>query len=448
MQTERDQRPASAHLRQSELSMYNTHFRCIRGCHEQHAVSKPIYRCPSCGGLLEVAHDLDALRAKSADAWKSTFASRLSSVGTDLDAHGSGVWAHHEWVMPWVRKDSIVSTGEGRTTLLFAKRAGEGIGVPQLFVKQCGTSHTGSFKDLGMTVLTSVVNQAKKDGLLDVRAICCASTGDTSAALAAYGAIAGLPVAVLLPKGLVSTAQLVQPLAHGAKVLALDTDFDGCMKIVSALAEKGIVYLANSMNALRIEGQKTVAFEIIEQLGWEVPDWVVLPSGNLGNASALYAGFAMMKALGVTSRLPRLLVAQAAAANPMVTAYRAKSKVIEPMKAQPTVATAIRIGAPVSAERAMRALTEMNGVAEDATEAELASAAARADRAGLYTCPQTAVALAVLEKARARGDVKESDRVVVVSTAHGLKFTEMKVAHAAQPIEVSADVAAVEKLIG
>jgi threonine synthase len=396
---------------------------------------------------LEVAHDLDALRAKSADEWKRTFAARLGAASLDEQTSGSGVWAHHEWVMPWVRRDAIVSTGEGRTTLLFAKRAGEGIGVPRLYVKQCGTSHTGSFKDLGMTVLTSVVNQAKTDGLLDVRAVCCASTGDTSAALAAYGAMCGLPVAVLLPKGLVSTAQLVQPLAHGAKVLALDTDFDGCMKIVSELAEKGVVYLANSMNALRIEGQKTVAFEIAQQLSWDVPEWVVLPSGNLGNASALYAGFAMMKAMGVTSRLPRLLVAQAAAANPMVLAYRAKSSRIEPQKASPTVATAIRIGAPVSAERAMRALTEMNGVAEDATEEELASAAARADRAGLYTCPQTAVALAALEKVRARGEINASDRVVVVSTAHGLKFTEMKIAQAPKPIEVHADSASVEKAI-
>jgi len=339
------------------------------------------------------------------------------------------VWAHHEWVMPWVTRENIVSTGEGRSTLLFARRAGEDLGVPELFVKQCGTSHTGSFKDLGMTVLVSVVNQAKKQGFLNVLAIACASTGDTSAALAAYGALSGLPVCVLLPKGLVSTAQLVQPLAHGSKVFALDTDFDGCMKVVAELAARGSVYLANSMNALRIEGQKTVAFEIAAQLGWEVPDWVVLPSGNLGNASALYAGFAMMKALGVTTAMPRLLVAQAEAANPMARAYASGAKEIAAIKAGETLATAIRIGAPVSGERAMRALREMNGVVLDASEDELADAAARADVRGLYVCPQTAVALAVLKKARAQGHVKEKDRVVLVSTAHGLKFTEMKLGY-------------------
>jgi threonine synthase len=376
-----------------------------------------------------VAHDLDALRTRTPQEWKSLLAERAQH-GTDRQTSHSGVWAHHEWVMPWVEKENVVSTGEGRSTLLFARRAGEDLGVPELYVKQCGTSHTGSFKDLGMTVLVSVVNQAKKQGLLDVMAIACASTGDTSAALAAYGALSGLPVCVLLPKGLVSNAQLVQPLAHGAKVFALDTDFDGCMRVVSDLAASGRVYLANSMNALRIEGQKTVAFEIAAQLGWEVPEWVVLPSGNLGNASALYAGFAMLKALGLTTSLPRLLVAQAHAANPMVRAFAAGTKDITNITAGATLATAIRIGAPVSAERAMRALSEMNGIAEDATEDELADAAARADVRGLYVCPQTAVALAALKKARDKGHVKATDRVVVVSTAHGLKFTEMKLGYA------------------
>src|SRR5690606_20645738 len=163
--------------------------------------------------------------------------------------------------------------------------------------------HSGSFKDLGMTVLVSVVRSAVRRGL-KVKAVACASTGDTSASLAAYGAAAGLPVVVLLPRGKISTAQLVQPLAHGALVLGLDTDFDGCMAIVKRLAAEDIVYLANSMNPLRIVGQKTVGIEIVQQFEWEVPDWVVLPSGNLGNASALHAGFSLMQELGVISRLP------------------------------------------------------------------------------------------------------------------------------------------------
>jgi threonine synthase len=210
-------------------------------------------------------------------------------------------------------------------------------------------------------------------------------------------------------------------------VLGLDTDFDGCMKIVQQLAQEGLVYLANSMNPLRLEGQKTVGIEIVQQFGWQVPDWVILPSGNLGNASALYAGFKMMKDLGVIDRYPRIAVAQAENANPMYLAFKAGKKDVEPVTAKPTQATAIQIGNPVSAPRAMVALAEMNGIVEQASEQELADAAARADATGMYTCPHTAVGLAVLEKLRQNGTIKESDKVVCVSTANGLKFTEFKV---------------------
>lgn len=277
-----------------------------------------------------------------------------------------------------------------------------------------------------MTVLVSVVRQALRDGL-KVKAVACASTGDTSASLAAYGAAAGLPVVVLLPRGRISTGQLVQPLANGSLVLGLDTDFDGCMAVVRQLAEAGVVYLANSMNPLRIEGQKTVAIEIVQQFDWKVPDWVVLPSGNLGNAAALYAGFKMMRDLGVIDRYPRLVVAQAEAANPMVRAWSAGKREIEPIQADTTLASAIQIGNPVSAPRAFRALDAMQGVVEQASEQELADAAAAADATGMYTCPHTAVGLAVLGKLVKRGQIKRSDRVVCISTAHGLKFTEFKV---------------------
>jgi threonine synthase len=280
-----------------------------------------------------------------------------------------------------------------------------------------------------MTVLVSVVRQAIAEKKLSPRALACASTGDTSASLAAYGAAAGLPVVVLLPRGLVSTAQLVQPLAHGATVLALETDFDGCMAIVRELARRDLVYLANSMNPLRIEGQKTVAIEIVQQFDWQVPDWVVLPSGNLGNAGALYAGFDMMQKLGLTSKMPRLCVAQAKNADPMYRAFKEGKETVEPMRAERTYASAIQIGNPVSAPRAMAALKAMNGVVEEASEEELADACARADRTGLYTCPHTGVALATLFKLRARGVVGPDERVVVVSTANGLKFTEFKLGY-------------------
>lgn len=430
---------------------YSSVFRCLAGCPGSFPITQPIYRCPACGGLLDVAHDLEALRDRSAASWMKLFDDRYKRTAWP---YGSGVWGKREWVAPSMPDDAIVSMDEGGTNLFWAERYGKSIGLSDLWVKLCGNSHTGSFKDLGMTVLVSVVRQAIREGL-QVRAIACASTGDTSAALAAYGAAAGLPVVVLLPKGKVSTAQLVQPIAAGALVLALDTDFDGCMAIVQRLAEEGVVYLANSMNALRLEGQKTVAIEMVQQFDWTVPDWVVLPSGNLGNAYALYSGFKMMKELGLITRFPRLCVAQSAHANPLYLAWneitRGGKREVTAQKAKETLASAIQIGNPVSAPRALLALEAMNGVAEQATEEELCDAAARADKTGMYTCPHTAVALAALEKLVKRGLVEKHHRVIVVSTANGLKFTEFKVryhdktlpgvssAHANPPVELPAD---------
>ncbi|MGA2447552.1 MAG: threonine synthase [Polyangiaceae bacterium] len=401
-------------------------FRCFAGCAGEYPLTQPIYRCPSCDGLLEVFHDMEALRVHTAAEWKKLFDDRWMRTQWP---YGSGVWGKREWVAPQMPDDCIVSTGEGGTNMFWAERLGRDIGVHDLWIKLCGNSHTGSFKDLGMTVLVSTVRHAIRLGTLGTRVLCCASTGDTSAALAAYGAAAGLPVAVLLPRGMVSSAQLVQPLAHGARVFALETDFDGCMAVVKELARRKLVYLANSMNPLRIEGQKTVSVEIVQQFDWQPPDWIILPSGNLGNAAALYAGFRMMRELGLVDRLPRLCVAQAERANPMYRAFTAGKDVVEPIAARPTLASAIQIGNPVSAPRAMAALKAMDGVVEQATEEELAEASARADRTGLYTCPHTGVALACLFKLRDRGLVEPHHRVVVVSTANGLKFTEFKLAY-------------------
>ena len=216
--------------------------------------------------------------------------------------------------------ENIVSIYEGGTNLFWAERYGRVLGVEDLWVKQCGNSHTGSFKDLGMTVLVSVVKQMIAEGQ-QINAIACASTGDTSAALATYCAAAGIPAVVLLPRDKISPAQLVQPLANGALVLSLDTDFDGCMALVQEITKERNVYLANSMNTLRIEGQKTVAIEIVQQFDWEVPDWIVIPGGNLGNVSALGNGFLMMRDLGLIQKLPRIAVAQAENANPLYRAY-------------------------------------------------------------------------------------------------------------------------------
>ncbi len=405
------------------MSRYRARFRCFAGCPGEYPLTEPVYRCPTCDGLLLVQHDVQALRDRSAASWMKLFDERYKRTAWP---YGSGVWGKREWIAPEVPDSAIVSTDEGGTNLFWAERLGHEIGMNDLWIKQCGNAHSGSFKDLGMTVLVSVVRQSIAEGRTRPLALACASTGDTSASLAAYGAAAGLPVVVLLPRGRVSSAQLVQPLAHGAKVIALDADFDGCMRVVRELTRRGLVYLANSMNPLRIEGQKTVAIEVVQQFDWQVPDWIVLPSGNLGNAAALYAGFQMMLDLGLVPRLPRLCVAQATNANPMYRAFIEGRMVIEPIVAKETVASAIQIGNPVSGPRAMAALAAMNGVVEEATEDEISDACARADLTGLYTCPHTGVALAALFKLRNRGVIQPGDRTVVVSTASGLKFTEFK----------------------
>lgn len=402
---------------------YAARFRCVAGCPGTFPLDEVIYTCPTCGELLEVAHDLDALRDRSAAAWMRTFEERWMSTRWP---YGSGVWGKKEWVAPGLRDEHVVSMAEGGSNLFWAERYGKTLGLDELWLKLCGNSHTGSFKDLGMTVLVSVVKQMIADGK-PIRAIACASTGDTSAALAAYCAAAGIRAVVLLPKGKISTAQLVQPLANGALVLALDTDFDGCMAIVQRLAKEPGVYLANSMNSLRLEGQKTVAIEMVQQFEWQVPDWVIIPGGNLGNVSALGAGFEMMLALGLISKRPRICVAQAQAANPLYLAYQKGWDAFAPITAGPTEASAIRIGNPVSIRRAIRTLSAFDGVVEQASEEELSEAAAAADRTGTYACPHTGVALAALEKLAAKKMIERGQRAVVISTANGLKFTDFKV---------------------
>src|SRR6476660_9835305 len=296
---------------------YTASFLCIAGCTGEHSLESAIYRCPTCGDLLEVSHDVEALRDRGPAAWMKLFDERYKRTQWP---YGSAVWGKKEWVCPSIEDAHIVSMDEGGTNLFWADRFGQSLGLEDLWVKQCGNSHTGSFKDLGMTVLVSMVRQMIAHGS-SVRAIACASTGDTSASLAAYAAAAGIPAIVILPRGKITTAQLVQPLANGATVLSLDTDFDGCMAIVQRLAVDNRVYLANSMNSLRLEGQKTVAIEIVQQFDWQVPDVVIIPSGNLGNVSALGAGFDLLEALGVTTKRPRIVVAQAEAANPLYLDY-------------------------------------------------------------------------------------------------------------------------------
>ena len=402
---------------------YHAWFQCREGCDEKYPLNEVIYRCQQCNGLLEVKHDIDLLRRRSGAAWKELFNERYMRTQYP---YGSGVWGKKELVCPNIDDENVVSMYEGGTNLFWAERFGKEIGLSNLWIKQCGNSHTGSFKDLGMTVLVSMVKQVVKRGG-DIRVVMCASTGDTSASLAAYAAAAGIPAVILLPRDKVSHAQLIQPIANGAITLALETDFDGCMSVVQQLAERKDFYLANSINSLRIEGQKTISIELVQQFDWEAPDWVIIPGGNLGNVTALGLGFLIMRDLGIIDRLPRIACAQSSKANPLYQSFLNDFKTFDPVTAQATIATAIRIGHPVSVKKAINVLKKFDGIVEQATEDELANAAASADRTGLFNCPHTGVALAVLLKMVESRLIQRDDRVIVISTANGLKFPEFKI---------------------
>ncbi|HTG74580.1 MAG TPA: threonine synthase [Terriglobia bacterium] len=405
-------------------------FECFSGCGVRYSLEEILYRCPKCGSLLEVRHDVAALQSRPGKEWKELFDARMGRE--------SGVWSRKEVVLPELRPESIVSLGEGNSPLIRSEALAREFGVAEVRVKQCGTSHTGSFKDLGMTVLVSMVNQIRSK----VRAVACASTGDTSAALSAYCAAAGLPSIVFLPKDKVSLAQLIQPIANGAITLSIDTDFDGCMKIVQEITRDGSIYLANSMNSLRVEGQKTISFEIAQQLNWEVPDFVVVPGGNLGNVSAIANGFVLMKQMGLVERIPRLVCAQTERANPFYKAYVHGFERLDAMTAGNTLATAIQIGNPVSFPKAIVAMKQTNGIVEEVTEAELANAANQADRFGFFNDPQTGVALAATAKLVRSGSISKSSKIVVISTAHGLKFIDFKLRfHRRELTGTSADLA-------
>jgi len=436
----------------AEKPRYRAWFQSLAHPSERYPLDEVVYTDRE-GGLLQVVHDMDELKKTKAVQWKELFEARAHKTQWP---YGSGVWGKKEWVLPELDNENVVSMYEGHTNLFWAERYGRTLGVEDLWLKLCGNSHTGSFKDLGMTVLVSMVKEMRARGKA-IRAVACASTGDTSAALSAYAAAAEIPAIVFLPRGKISLAQLIQPVANGAIVFALDTDFDGCMEIVKKVAEQDGIYLANSMNSLRIEGQKTVGMEIVQQFDWEVPDWIVIPGGNLGNVSALAKGLDMLMDLGLVNRRPRIVCAQAENANPLYRAFQRDFRVFEPIHARPTLASAIQIGNPVSYEKAVDAIRRYDGVVEQASESELAEEAARADRTGLFNCPHTGVALAATRKLVERGTIRPSDRVIVISTAHGLKFVDFKVRYhemrleevEAQepnpPIELPADYAVVRE---
>jgi threonine synthase len=387
--------------------------RCIN-CGQVHAAAGQSFRCPACGELLEIFFPDWVKKLATPAELKTSWLKRKSSR---LSADQSGVWRFRD-LLPDVDHHHAITLREGNTPLYEMPRCARIAGVDHLLAKHQGMNPTGSFKDTGMTVAASAARQR------GFRWVACASTGNTSASMAAYAARGGMRSLVLIPEGKISWGKLSQSLDYGALTCQLRTDFDGCMRVLNEVVERLPVYLLNSVNPYRLEGQKTAAIEMMEQLDWEVPEHVIVPGGNLGNSSALGKAFLEMKELGLISHLPKLSVIQAEGANPLVRSVREfGGKKLVPVQAE-TTATAIRIGNPASWKKALRILDATAGTVEQVSEAEIALAKAEIGADGIGCEPASAVTLAGLKKLVSQGFVKRSDRIVLVLTGHLLKDPE------------------------
>ncbi|HEY6250133.1 MAG TPA: threonine synthase [Candidatus Angelobacter sp.] len=374
-----------------------------------------LFRCSKCSELLEVIYpDWGTLDAQAAQRLKQVWRDRRLSLALQ---DSSGVWRYRE-LLPGIERQHIVTMGEGNTPLVPLKQSARALGFHHLLAKHLGMNPTGSFKDSGMAVAISV---AKAEGFSWV---CCASTGNTSASVAAYAAHAGMKSVVLLPAGQVSAGKLAQALEYGAIVLQLQTDFDGCLKILQEVVQRFSAYLLNSVNPYRVEGQKTVAFELAEQMDWNVPEHVILPGGNLGNCSALGKGFLELHKLGLISQVPRISVIQAEGANPLVRTMRKNGgRELVRVNAE-TRATAIRIGNPASWRKAVAVLKSTGGTCEEVSEEEIAMAKSELGAEGIACEPASAASLAGLKKLMRSGFVKPKDSTVLILTGHMLKDTD------------------------
>jgi len=395
---------------------------CIEpGCGASYGINERLYVCSRCGGLLDL--EIETEQNRDAGALREIWRERLRSLNP---RDRSGVWRFRE-LLPFTNDAPIVSLLEGNTPLYDAPRSADYCGLDSLQLKHQGFNPTGSFKDTGMT---TAVTQAR---IIGARLLICASTGNTAASLAAYAARGGLLCAIMVPAGQVSSAKLAQALDYGAKVLEIEGNFDACMRLMRELAADESVYLVNSINPFRIEGQKTVAAELAEQLNWQVPDTLVVPGGNLGNSSAFGKGFQDLLTLGLIDRMPRIIVVQAEGAAPFARLFAQHEQ--EMMKSdtpldlveldQPhTLASAIKIGAPVSWKKAWRALRSTNGRVLTVDEQEIADAKATIGRDGIGCEPASATTVAGIKKLVATGAIKKQEKVVAVLTGHLLKDTD------------------------
>ncbi len=387
--------------------MSATSQRCTASGHEIPELD-PRTRCPQCGGLLEILH---ARPGVTGAALRRLFDERGGGARTGPDA--SGVWRFREIVLP-TAADATLTYPEGNTPLLARRAVAEWVGAPGLLLKHEGHNPTGSFKDRGMTV---GVTQARRVG---ATAVACASTGNTGAALAAYAALAGLPALVIVPKGQVALGKLAQALAYGARTLVVAGNFDRCLELADQASVELGVYLLNSINPFRLEGQKTIVLEALQQLDWEPPDWIVVPAGNLGNTAAFGKALTEAREWGLISRLPRIAAVQAAGAAPFALSFRegfARRHRVEPR----TLATAINVGNPASYDRAVRAIRETDGVVIAVADDEILEAKAVVDAAGVGCEPASAASVAGARQLIRAGTVRPSDRIVAVLTGHLLK---------------------------
>lgn len=434
--------------------------------------NQPRYRC-DCGGILDVEmiprpalrEAFEALAAPESEFtplsgahWRQLFDQRaslpltwLAGTGTAaLDA--SGVWRYRELILP-VPEPYIVSRPEGNTGLYPVgiencgddrpghRQIGYYAGLDQLFLKHEGENPTGSFKDRGMTAGVSMAH------LLGARAVACASTGNTSASLASYAAQLGLPCIVFLPAAHVASGKLAQSLAYGATTVQIEGDFDAAMRLVEQVCNELGIYLLNSLNPYRIEGQKAIGFELLQQLDWQAPDWLVLPAGNLGNTSAIGKAFRQAHQMGLISHLPRIAAIQAAGANPFYRSFINGFKRREQVQAQ-TIATAIKIGNPVSYTRARRVIEESNGVVDEVTDDEILAAKSVIDRSGIGCEPASAATLAGARKLVERGVIKRDERVAGILTGNLLKDSHTGIPQPEHGGTIEASIEAVRKILG
>jgi threonine synthase len=398
--------------------------RCIEpACGASYSLRERLYVCPCCGGLLEIVKPPETIGGP--DTLRTSWKARLSSPDP---RDRSGVWRYRE-LLPFAEDAPIVTLAEGNSPLYDAPRSAGYCGLAALRLKHQGCNPTGSFKDTGMT---TAVTQAL---VLGARTVVCASTGNTAASLGAYAARAQLQCAIVVPAGQITSAKLAQALDYGATVFEIDGNFDDAMRLIQQLAEDESIYLVNSINPFRIEGQKTSAAELLQQSGWRVPDHVVVPGGNMGNSSALGKGFRELLDLGLVDRLPKLSIVQAQGAAPLARLFAdlgAKESedgsfpdaALIPVEHPQTLATAIKIGSPVSWKKSLRAVLEMQGWILTVSEQEIADAKAVIGRDGVGCEPASATSVAGIKRLVAQGRIKTGDDVVAVLTGHVLKDPE------------------------